>query len=59
MPTYIIQAAARIDAADDSEARAKLDGIARILSDGDGELGYDWWLDAGRGLAHEPPQEQT
>lgn len=43
---YRIEAVANLDAANDAEAEGKLDAIARILSDGDGELGYDWQLSA-------------
>lgn len=43
---YRIDATANIDAEGDTEVQGKLDAIARILSDGDGELGYDWHIDA-------------
>lgn len=48
MTTYRIEAVGNLDATDDTELQAKLDALARILEDGDGEveLGYDWQLSA-------------
>lgn len=46
MTTYRIEAVANLDATDDAELEGKLDAIARILADGDAELGYDWQLSA-------------
>lgn len=46
MKPYRITASGSLDASSDAEAQGALDAIARILCNGDGELGYDWTLDA-------------
>jgi hypothetical protein len=45
MTTYRIEAIANLEAEDDDDAQRKLDAIAQVLADGDGELGYAWQMD--------------
>lgn len=57
MTVYRIEATGNLDAENDNDAQSKLNGIARILADGDGELGYDWQLDAVElGSVLDPPR---
>jgi hypothetical protein len=50
---YRITATGSLRASNDAEAQGAIDAIARMLSDGDGELGRDWTIDAVREDADE------
>lgn len=46
--SYLITAAGVLDAADDHECQTKLEGLAKLLADADGEYGSNWTIEAER-----------